>query len=303
VTAGAAAPPVRSINPCTLLTGPRPARANGRPDHPDAHPVTALSAFFAALRTEAIRLLTHADRPGRPQPPVIDRVTVVVPAWYPSADRGRDLLVAAGEAAGFAEVELIDWATAIVLSLPSVGRPLAQADRSLARPDAPAPLDTPGPPEFPDGSLVLVWDLGQTWSTALLRVDREQVLPLAHESISAGQELDRRLLDDLRTQTGDWLEPRLAQPGEDGWWAQHEALEAGRGWTGWPSRACGGSGRVPGAWSPGWRPGGPDPRRPDRPTPGPAWPRWPTCRRSSSLAGMPGSPWRSEYCRRSSGVP
>jgi molecular chaperone DnaK len=225
VTAGAAAPPVRSINPCTLLTGPRPARANGRPDHPDAHPVTALSAFFAALRTEAIRLLTHADRPGRPQPPVIDRVTVVVPAWYPSADRGRDLLVAAGEAAGFAEVELIDWATAIVLSLPSVGRPLAQADRSLARPDAPAPLDTPGPPEFPDGSLVLVWDLGQTWSTALLRVDREQVLPLAHESISAGQELDRRLLDDLRTQTGDWLEPRLAQPGEDGWWAQHEALE------------------------------------------------------------------------------
>jgi len=249
VAVGSAAPPVRSVNPFALLSGSRTALETWPRDDPDPHPVTAMSAFLSCLRTEAVRLLTHTGPAGRPHPVLIDRLTVVVPAWYPPADRRRDLLIAAGEAAGFAEVELVDAATAVVLSLPSVGSPASGVAEpgpavTAARPVSPAPVpvalspvaapaplamstavDSPTQPELPDGSLVIVCDLGQTWSTALLRIERDEVLPLAHESISAGQELDLRLLDDLRAQTGDWLASRLAQPGEDGWWARHQALE------------------------------------------------------------------------------
>jgi hypothetical protein len=153
------------------------------------------------LRTEATRLLpVSGPNPSAARPASIDRLTLVVSSSYPLGDRRRDLLTDAGEAAGFAEVELVGSAAAIVLD--------SQASHSL-----------------PDGSLVLVCDLGQTWSTVLMRVYSHDVVPLAQESASSGRDLDTQLLNDLRVQMGDWLERRLALPGDDGLRARYQAVD------------------------------------------------------------------------------
>jgi hypothetical protein len=71
---------------------------------------------------------------------------------------------------------------------------------------------------------VLVCDLGETWTAALCRVGADGVSLLGEESTPAGRDLDGRLLDDLRTQLADWVEPALAAPGEAGVRARHEAM-------------------------------------------------------------------------------
>ena len=150
----------------------------------------SLSAFLDSLRVQAV---TSAARP-------IDRVTLTVPASYQLGDRRRERLIAAGEAAGFAEVELLSSATAVV-------------------------LDAQGAATLPDGSLVLVCELGQTWSTTLLRVSRHEIVPLAAESAGSGRDLDTLLLADLRAHAGGWLESSLSLPGEEGALARHHATE------------------------------------------------------------------------------
>lgn len=160
-------------------------------------PVTALSAFLNALHAEAVRVL--ADRHRGAGPAVIDRLTMIVPSRYPVPDRRRDVLIAAGEAAGFPEVELVGSAPAVLLDIQS-----AYA--------------------FPDGSLVLVCDLGETWSSVLLRVYRNDAVPLAYESANSGRDLDQRLLADLRAQARGWLDARLALAGEDGLRTRAQAM-------------------------------------------------------------------------------
>src|SRR5262245_9325551 len=86
-------------------------------------------------------------------------------------------LIQAGEAAGFRDVEYVSPAVAALLANQAALRLTGEA-------------------------LVLVCDLGQTWTTTLLRVAGRDIVELAHESTSAGRDLDALLLEDLRTQTG-----------------------------------------------------------------------------------------------------
>ena len=125
----------------------------------------------------------------------------------------------------------------------------------------------------PDGSLVLVCDLGESWTTALVHLDGLNPVQLAQETAPAGRDLEAMLLDDLRAQAGDWLEPRLAVPGPAGAAARQEAMdllrrmrraldeapevterlgedgphlhaEPGLARAGWPSPACAGPWRA-----------------------------------------------------------
>jgi hypothetical protein len=196
--AGTAADRVRYNSPRHAVDGPRRALDNETVipigDQVIA-PTMALSAFLSSLRAEASRI----------SPDRIDRLTLTVPTAYQVPDRRRDLLIAAGEAAGFPDVELISAAAAIVLDAAGSAR---MRDVGL-----------------PDGSLVLVCDLGETWSTALLRVTQHEVVPIMQETTTAGRDLDAQLLADLRAQYRDWLEPRLATPGDAGLRMRQQAVD------------------------------------------------------------------------------
>ncbi len=191
--AGAAAERIRLAYPRYAVEGPRKALDTetliGLGEGALA-PTAALSAFLGSVRSEASRTV----------PTRIDRLTLTVPTSYQVPDRRRDLLIAAGEAAGFPEVELIGSAVATVL------------DARAAMP-------------FRDGSLIMVCDLGETWSTALLRVYRDDVVPIAQESANSGRDLDTLLFSNLLAQVREWLEPRLARPGDDGLRVRHQAVD------------------------------------------------------------------------------
>ena len=191
--AGAAAELVRRIAPEHCVDGPRRALdADTTIPLGDATiaPVTALAAYLSSVRVEAARV------GGAP----IDRLTVTVPATYGVPDRRRDIMVSAGELAGFADVELIIDAVAAAADARSAG-------------------------VVPDGSVVLVCDLGETWTSALVHLDGSEPVQLAQETAPAGRELDAMLLDDLRVQTRDWIEPRLAVPGRPGVLARQAAMD------------------------------------------------------------------------------
>jgi molecular chaperone DnaK len=119
-------------------------------------------AFLAHLRGEAQRAA------GEP----VEWLTVTGSAAVgtPAA------LIQAGEAAGFRDVEYVS---------PAVGAVLA---------DQPA-LGLTGE------ALVLVCDLGQTWTTTLLRVAGHDIVEVAQEATSGGRDLDALLLEDLRSKT------------------------------------------------------------------------------------------------------
>lgn len=153
-------------------------------------PMTGLAAFLGSLRTEASRLC----------PDPVERLTVAAPATYPVPDRRRELLIAAGELAGFREVELVNESVAAAME--------ARANGAVA-----------------DGSLVLVCDLGETWSTSLVRVAGPDPVQLAQETAFAGRDLEAMLLDDVRAQARDWLEPRLATQGPLGLLARRDAVD------------------------------------------------------------------------------
>ena len=188
--AGSAVEHLRLAQPLMVTESPRRALDADRPirlggvDMPAA---TALAAFLGSLSGEALRLCT--DR--------VDRLLLTVPTAYTVGDPRRDHLIAAGEAAGFREVELLNEATAAVLE--------ARSKASL-----------------PDGSLLLVCDLGDSWSTTLVHLNGEEIVALGNETSTAGRDLDGMLLDDLRTRSGEWIEPMLGATGEAGIRAHHE---------------------------------------------------------------------------------
>jgi hypothetical protein len=179
--AGAAADLVRRINPEHCVEGPRRA-LDADTTIPlggsTIAPVTALAAYLGSLRAEAARAGGST----------VERLTTTVPATYGVPDRRRDILISAGELAGFAEVELITDTVAAATDARAAG-------------------------VVPDGSVVLVCDLGETWTTALVHLDGAEPVQLAQETAPAGRDLDAMLLDDLRAQVRDWIEPRLAVPG------------------------------------------------------------------------------------------
>lgn len=235
---GGAAERIRWANPGAAVDGLESVLESEAPvwlGARDLPAVTVLAAFLGALRTAAGRLLDRRA-PGATD---VDRLTLVTPSGYPVADRRRDLLIAAGEAAGFPEVELVDSATAVLLSArPANSAPVGQLANAagvgqagnaplfgqVAYPDAARPIDG-DESEFPDGSLVLVCDLGQTWSAGLLRVYRHDAVPLGHEGAPCGRDLDQRLLEDLHVQTGNWLDQQFGLPGEDGLRARQAATD------------------------------------------------------------------------------
>jgi hypothetical protein len=131
----------------------------------------------------------------------IDRVTLTVPIVYSSTDRRRDLLIGAGEAAGFREVELVG-------SVPSA---LTDARDHF--------------PPIHEGALLLVCDLGDTWSVTLVHVGSHDVDVLGQERSTAGRDLDALLIDDLRTHLGDWVDPALNAAGDVGTRARREVGE------------------------------------------------------------------------------
>lgn len=193
--AGSAAEHTRRIAPGQFMEGPRRALDHVTMILLGGHhvaPVEALAAFLTSLRTEARRVC--ADQ--------VDRLTLTVPAWYPVPDRRRDLLIEAGEAAGFLDVELVGDVSAVVVE--------AQTNTGWA-----------------DGTLVLVCDLGDTWTTALAQVGgpHGEVGLFGLETSTAGRDIDTMLLDDLCTQGGGWLEPRLLEPGDAGLRARYEAAD------------------------------------------------------------------------------
>ena len=133
--------------------------------------------LLGAIRAEALRAW----------PDGIDRLALTVPASYPVPDHRRDLMIATGEAAGFGEVEL-------------VGEPEA------------ALLDAVPQADVADGALVLLCDLGGTWTTALLQVSGPNVLRLGHETSEVGHDLDAKLAADPDQPSGAWI-ARLADAG------------------------------------------------------------------------------------------
>ncbi|MBU2667166.1 Hsp70 family protein [Actinoplanes bogorensis] len=108
----------------------------------------------------------------------VEHVLLSVPASYGPGDPRWDLMIAAGEAAGFTVVELI------------------------AEPVAAALAPVAGPP-FPPGSLILVYDLGGgTFDTALVRVGETTPLRVASADGCAGRDLDAAIFAELADELG-----------------------------------------------------------------------------------------------------
>jgi hypothetical protein len=182
--------------PAMMLRDPR----NGE-DFPGAPAIGDQSAMAALLSYlgEATRRLAERSGTG-----LVERLTLTVPP----ATADADALIAAGERAGFGYVELVSALEAAVLD---------QAGRVITEKEFTGPV-------FTDGDLLLVFDLGETWTAGLCRPAGDAIAYHGHETAACGREIDARLLDDLRSQLGEWVEPALTAPGEPGQRAQAEAL-------------------------------------------------------------------------------
>ncbi|MBU2667167.1 Hsp70 family protein [Actinoplanes bogorensis] len=134
----------------------------------DVEPLDLVVAVLRQARTVASR---DAGVP-------VDHVLLTVPASYGPGDPRWDLMIAAGEAAGFTVVELITEPVAAALA-PVAG------------------------PAFPPGSLILVYDLGGgTFDTALVRAGQEGPLRTGSVDGCAGRDLDAAIFADLAGQLG-----------------------------------------------------------------------------------------------------
>jgi len=127
-------------------------------------------ALITALVAEMKKTAEQAA--GEP----VTRTVLTIPASYGEHDRRRALMIDAAADAGFDVVELLP-------------EPVAAALAPVA-----------GPP-FPEGSLILVYDLGGgTFDTALVRVGRRDNEVLAHAAIdhgSGGRDIDGALYGEL----------------------------------------------------------------------------------------------------------
>jgi hypothetical protein len=143
----------------------------------ESFPVLALvTAMLAEIRAAAERA-TRAP---------VTRAVITIPASYDEGDTRRGLMTEAAEQAGFDVVELVPEPVAAAL----------------------APVS--GPP-FPEGSLILVYDLGGgTFDTALVRIGQQANKVLGHAAIdpsrgghgSGGRDIDAALYDDLLKSAG-----------------------------------------------------------------------------------------------------
>ncbi|SDX94798.1 Molecular chaperone DnaK (HSP70) [Micromonospora pattaloongensis] len=179
--------------PGRYIDGPRravDAQAPMRLEHREVTGAEALSAYLMVIAAEA-RQLHGAEIP---------RLLLTVPAEYAPGDPRRDVLIGVGESLGFRDVELISDAVATALD--------PQASEHL-----------------PPGALVLVCDLGATWTTAMVQVYGSHTAQLTQETSAAGRDLDAQLINDLRTEGRGWLEPLLAAPGDAGLRAYYEAID------------------------------------------------------------------------------
>jgi hypothetical protein len=147
-----------------------------------------LAAYLGVLRLEAEH--RHGVK--------VDRLALTVPDAYGPQDRRREALIAIAAEAGFPDVELVGDAAAAVLD------PYTHGDQ-------------------PDGALVLVCDLGASWSVSLARVHDERTDILAHETSGSGQDFDLLLVNDLRAELHDWLSPALQAGGDAGLLARYAA--------------------------------------------------------------------------------
>ncbi|MFY1633813.1 Hsp70 family protein [Solwaraspora sp. WMMB335] len=182
--------------PRRYIDGPRravDAQAAMRLEHREVTGVEALTAYLTVIGTEVQQFY------GGP----IDRLTLTVPADYLPGDPRRDAMISIGEAAGFRDVELISGTVAAALD--------PQTDGNLS-----------------SGALVLVCDVGATWTAAVVQVYGSHTVQLAQDSSDAGRELDALLINDLRTEGRSWLEPMLAAPGDSGLRAYYEAIDFAR---------------------------------------------------------------------------
>lgn len=149
-----------------------------------------LVGFLSAIKAEGERFYGGQ----------LARATLTVPAGYHVPDARRDQMIAIGEQAGFRDVELVTDSVCAVLD-PELGPPVV------------------------DGGLVLVCDLGATWSVALTQRRGDQIVQRAQRSSNGGLELDIQLINYLRAEGRDWLEPMLAAEGDAGLRAYYELVD------------------------------------------------------------------------------
>lgn len=150
------------------------------------------------LATEYLRAV--AAETERQYGGAVDRLVLTVPAGYRNPDRRRELILAAASAAGFPAVEVV-------------------SDVVAASTDGAAGLGLPA------DSLVLVCDLGATWTVALVRQRADGAVVLAEETSGAGRDVDQLLLQHLRLGVPDVVEPLLAQGGDAGLRALYQATD------------------------------------------------------------------------------
>ncbi|GAA2385028.1 hypothetical protein Cme02nite_65550 [Catellatospora methionotrophica] len=190
---GTAAVRRREALPRWFATGPRQSLDSGEPvrlgdRHASGQEV--LAVFLRTLRAEAQRRFGVT----------VDRLAMTVPAGYAPHDARRDALIALAGDAGFPDAELVTDAVAAAMD------PYTHGDT-------------------PDGALLLVCDLGASWTVSLARMHGDRPQVLAHETSGSGQDFDRLLVDDLRAVLHDWLGPALATGGDTGLHARYAAGE------------------------------------------------------------------------------
>ncbi|HLL68918.1 MAG TPA: Hsp70 family protein [Micromonosporaceae bacterium] len=181
---GAAAQRRRDAMPLHYVDGVRAAVDTGEPVWLGERQVSGPQMLTAYLET----IVAESERT---QDVRIERLVLTVPSSYRIGDPRRDAMVTAAAAAGFPDVELVSDSAAAVLD-PQIGA------------------------DFPDGSLVLVCDLGATWTVTLVRAHANAVVQISEDSSRGGRDFDLMLMSDLRAELREWIEPILATGGDDG---------------------------------------------------------------------------------------
>ncbi|MEU8079125.1 Hsp70 family protein [Catellatospora citrea] len=190
---GTAAVQRREALPRGFAAGPRQSLDSGEPVRLGDRQASApevLAVFLRTLRQEAERRFGVT----------VDRLALTVPAAYAPHDGRREALIALASDAGFPDVEVVADATAALLDPHTHG-------------------------DLPDGALVLVCDLGASWTVSLARMQGERPQLLAHETSGSGQDFDLLLVNDLRAVLHDWLTPALQAGGDTGLHARYAAGE------------------------------------------------------------------------------
>lgn len=121
----------------------------------------------------------------------IGRLALALPPGYGAPDPRRDTVMSVAAEVGFPDVELISSSVAAALD-PETGLEMAGQ------------------------GLLLVCDLGATWTVALLQQRGDTAVQLAQETSGAGRDFDQLLMQNLRATLPEAIEPLLAQGGDTG---------------------------------------------------------------------------------------